>query len=122
MPDTDGPWLVEAICSSHVQIAAGVDGEIPEGLEFLRGGIDGESFGDGSEVRNQWAAECDRSAMRIELDVAPGGVRGGLDTEMNGGAAAMFAIEATRHHEMSGGGVECASGFFGDQKGEPNGL
>jgi len=56
MPDADGPGFAQPICSSHVQIAAGVDGEISEGLEFLRGGVNRESFGDGSEIGNERTA------------------------------------------------------------------
>ena len=55
--DTDAPRLtVLVVATGNKQVAVRVDGIIRAGTQFLRGQIDGEALGDGSEAQEQLAA------------------------------------------------------------------
>ena len=75
MADADGPRDAVGVAAAKIEIAAGVDGKVPERLQLARGRVHGEPLRDGAEVQRQRAAERDRSSIRIHMDVPIAGAR-----------------------------------------------
>ena len=118
MADADRPWPALAVAPAEIEVAAGVDREIPERPQFLRREVDGQSLGHGAEIEHQGAQVGDGALCGVEADIPErgAGICRGLASLFL--ARAIVSIESTGRHPAADSGIEGPAGFLCDGQGE----
>ena len=122
MANPDGPRRALFVRSSQIQVAAGIDGEIPERLEFARSHIHCQAFRHGAKVERQGSAQSDGPSIRIEADVPVADIVIGCARRVDDRSGAMFAVESARLHTVADCGVERAAGHLRHRQCELHGF
>ena len=112
------PGFTLIVVSGEEEIAAGIDGEVMEGLQLARGQIHGQALGHSAQVQGKGTATENGLSLGIQLDVAIAAIAVGGDGVSDNGASHMMAIEAAGVHAMTDGGIKGPTRFGRDKDGK----
>src|ERR1700733_10941340 len=122
MANPDMPRRALGVRASQIEVASGIDGEVPERLQLARSGVDRETFRHRAEVKRQRAAQSDSSPIRIEEDMTIVDIIVVYDRSTHDRSGTMFPIESTLLHPVADGGVERAAALLGQHQCESHGF
>ena len=120
--NSDGPGRTYGVVAAQIEVAARIDDEIAQPLQFARCHVDSKPFGDRSQIQHERAIQGDRPRAGIKLNVAisSGIIR--FQRRSHSTSRAVFLVETERLHGIADRGVECASGFVGYRDGKLHGF
>jgi len=108
MADSDRPRFALWIAAPELELAARIDGKIPERLKLTRGEIDRQALGDRPQVQDQRPKQRNRSVVGVNANIPITDRSAGIESAFDFSATAMLSIEAARFHGVADGWVEGA--------------
>lgn len=118
--DADRPRGAIRPAPSQVQITAGVDAVAPARLQLARRHVDRQTFGDRSQIQNQWAGEYDGPPVGIQPNVAIADRASWREVGSNRVTRAALPIEPLTLHLEADRWIEGPASLLGNRHGKPH--